>query len=445
MPPAVAGILAALEREGQEAVLVGGALRDLLLGRPVKDWDVATSATPNQTASLFPRHHRLGNRHELILVIADGLPVEVSPFRTEPPDLLGDLAHRDFTVDAMAWSAARGLVDTQGGRLDLFLGLIRACGEPSARLCEDPVRGLRAVRLATELGFRVEPATWAAVCAAAPDLGGVAAERIRAELERVLLSPRPAWGLELMRRAGQLAVFFPELLEGVGCRQNQYHRYDVWSHSLLACQNTPPGLVLRLAGLLHDVAKPRCVSADERGRHFYNHEVVGAELAGAMLRRLRFDRQTVERVSHLVRYHMDLHFDPHQTNQSIRRMVRRIGPQHLEDLIWLRRADRLASGTKRGDLDPGTVALLDRIRRLAEEDQEVHIRDLALRGRDVLVRLGREPGPWLGHLLQELRDEVAEGALVNDRQALMARAVDLAEQLDRAPAEREGADGPRQE
>ena len=445
MPPAVGGILSALEREGHEAVLVGGALRDLLLGRPVKDWDVATSATPAETASLFPRHHRLGNRHELILVIADGLPVEVSPLRTEPPDLLGDLAQRDFTVDAMAWSAGRGLVDTQGGRLDLFLGRIRACGEPSARLSEDPVRGLRAVRLATELGFHMEPATWEAVCAAAPDLAGVAVERIRTELERVLLSPRPAWGLELMRRAGQLAVFVPELLEGVGCHQNQYHRYDVWSHSLLACQNAPPDLVLRLAGLLHDVAKPRCVSADERGRHFYNHEVLGAEMAATLLRRLRFDRETVERVSHLVRCHMDLHFDPHQTDRSIRRLVRRIGPQHLEDLIWLRRADRLASGTKRGDLDPGTVALLDRIRRLAAEDREVHIRDLALGGRDLLVLLGREPGPWLGRLLQDLRDEVAEGALVNDQEALAARAVELAEQEAAEPMDRVAADRPGKE
>lgn len=424
------GILSALEREGHEAVLVGGALRDLLLGRPAKDWDIATSATPEQTAALFPRHHRLGNRHELVLVMADGLPVEVSRFRTEPPDLLQDLACRDFTVDAMAWSPARGLVDPQGGRADLFLGRIRACGDPRERLEEDPLRGLRAVRLATELGFHAEAATWAAVCAAAPDLRRVAVERVRAELERVLLSGRPAWGLELMRRAGQLAVFLPELLEGVGCRQNQYHRYDVWSHSLLTCQNAPPNLVLRLAGLLHDVAKPRCVSADERGRHFYNHEVGGAEMAAVVLRRLRFDRRTVERVSHLVRYHMDLHFDPHQTDRSIRRLVRRIGPEHLEDLIWLRRADRMASGTKRGDLDPGTVALLDRIRRLAEEDREVHIRDLALRGHDVLKHLGREPGPWLGRLLQDLRDEVAEGSLANDREALLARAAALAGRQD---------------
>lgn len=424
MPPEVGGILSALQREGHAAVLVGGALRDLLLGRPVRDWDVAASASPEEVARLFPRHHRLGARHSLMLVVVvvGNLAVEVSAFRTDSPDLSDDLAHRDFTIDAMAWSASRGLVDPMGGRWDLARGRIRACGRAEERLAEDPLRGMRAVRLAAELGFRIDRRTWGAVAGLAPRLAEVAPERIRGELERVLLSRRPAWGVELLRRAGHLAVFAPELLEGAGCRQNQYHRYDVWSHSLLALQNAPPDLVLRLAALLHDVAKPRCVSEDERGRHFHGHEILGEEMARRLLTRLRFDRATVQRVSHLVRFHMDLHFDPHQSDRSVRRLVRRVGAEHLEDLIWLRRADRLASGTKKGDLDPGTVALLERIRRLAQEDRRLDVRDLVLGGQEVLDLLGRPPGPWLGRLLQQLRDEVADGELANTPEALAERA-----------------------
>ncbi|MHB9144371.1 MAG: CCA tRNA nucleotidyltransferase [Symbiobacteriia bacterium] len=423
------GILSALVAAGHDAVLVGGAPRDLLLGRPVRDWDVATSATSAEVAALFPHHHRLGAQHELILVVAGDLPVEISRYRTEPPTLAGDLAHRDFTIDAMAWSPRRGLVDTQGGRWDLALGRIRACGSAAARLREDPLRALRGVRLAAELGFRIEGVTWGAIRKAASGLASVAPERIRAEWERILLSPRPAWGMELLRRAGLLAVFAPELLEGVGCRQNQYHRYDVWSHSLLALANTPPEPGLRLAALLHDIGKPRCVSEDERGRHFYAHEQVGEEMARDLLTRLHFDGATMSRVPHLVRYHMDLHFDLQQTDASVRRLVRRLGAEHMEDLLWLRRADRIASGTKQGDLDAGTIALLERIRRLAAAERSFAVRDLAIGGRELMAELGRPPGPWLGKVLRDLRDEVAAGDLVNSADTLRQRARELAQNL----------------
>lgn len=421
MPSEVGGILSALLAAGHDAALVGGALRDILLGRRVHDWDVATSATAEEVAALFPRHHRLGGQQELVLVLAGGLPVQVTRYRTDPPDLLTDLAHRDFSIDALAWSPRRGLADTQGGLRDLALGRVRACGLIAERLAEDPLRGMRGVRLATELRFRIAPSTWRGIQEAAPDLAAVAPERVRAEWERILLSPQPAWGMELLRRAGLLAVFAPELLEGAGCRQNQYHRYDVWSHSLLALANIPPDLGLRLAALLHDVGKPRCVSEDERGRHFYGHEEVGGEMARAILTRLRFDRRTVQRVTHLVHFHMDLHFDVGQSDASVRRLVRRVGPEYLEDLIWLRRADRIGSGTKKGDLDPGAVALLDRIRRLAEEDRRFQIRDLAVGGRELLALLQRPRGPWLGQVLRTLRDEVADGRLTNEPEALEAR------------------------
>ncbi|WP_374713275.1 CCA tRNA nucleotidyltransferase [Symbiobacterium terraclitae] len=427
MPPAGRALLAALAGAGHEAALVGGAVRDLLLAQAPKDWDLVTSAAPGEILRLFPDGRLIGAARATgtVLVARDGVVYEITPYRGE--DLEADLARRDFTIDAMALTAAGRLIDPLGGRRDLAAGRLRACGRPEDRLREDPLRALRAVRLAAQFDLEIEPGLAAAIARAAPLLAGVAPERIGAEFARLLVTDRPAWGMQRLRELGLLAQFAPELLEMVGVEQNQYHAFPVWEHSLMALALVPPVLHLRLAALLHDVAKPRCLSVDEDGgRHFYRHELVGAEMADELLRRLRFDNETRSRAVHLVRFHMDLHLDGPATDAALRRMVRRIGLEHLDDLVQLRRADRLASGKREGDLGPETMALLDGIRRVLAADAALKVTDLAVDGHDVMAAFGRGPGPYVGQVLEALLEEVLERPERNRRDVLLRRLAELA-------------------
>lgn len=410
LPAPVAGVLAGLTAAGHVAYLVGGCVRDLLLGRTPADWDVCTGAAPEQVRSVFG--HTVPFKHNTVLVIADRTPVQVTTLRG--PDLAADLGGRDFTIGALAVDAAGRLHDPLGGWADLARGVVRGCSDAGARFDADPVRLVRAVRLAAQLQFRLDPATRAAIPARAPRLAEVAPERLRDELAKLLVSAWPAWGLEELRALGLLAYIVPELLESVGVEQNRYHAWPVWEHLLLATANAPPVLRLRLAALLHDVAKPRCLSVDEAGRrHFYGHELVGADMARAILERLRFDSATRDRVVHLVRCHMDLHLDLAMSDRAILRMVSRIGRENLTDLVALRRADYIANGTKSGELGSGTHFLLRRIAELEAEQQAFDRTDLAVGGTQVMAVLGLAPGPAVGEALAWLVDEVQAGRAAN--------------------------------
>lgn len=432
LPRAVPPILRSMGEAGYSAVLVGGCVRDLLLGRKPKDWDMAAGAPPEALQALFPDGRVMGavRGTQTLLLVRNHEPYEVTPFRG--PTLEADLARRDFTVNAMALELDGTLHDPQGGRRDLALGVIRACGDPAERLAEDPVRMLRAVRLAAQFGFSLDPALTDAIARLAPRLAAVAPERIGMEFGRLVVTERPAWGLERLRELGLLAVFAPELLEGVGMEQNQYHRFTVWEHILMTLALIPPDLHLRLAALLHDVAKPRCLWVDEVGnRHFYRHEIVGAEMADALLERLRMDGDTRKRVVHLVRCHMDLFADTGITDAAIRRMIRRIGREQMPDLLELRRADRLASGTREGDLSPETIALLEQVERVLKTDSALKVTDLAVGGADVVAAFGKPPGPYVGEVLQQLLEEVTQEPALNDHLTLLARLAELAGREDR--------------
>lgn len=427
LPPAALDVLTTLADAGHEAGLVGGCVRDLLLGLAPKDWDMVTSAGPEEILALFPSGKLMGASRggATVLIPAKDGPYEVTPYRGA--NLAEDLARRDLTINAMALGSDGRLLDPLGGQRDLARGLIRACGRPAERIDEDPLRMLRAVRLAAQLGFELDPALQEAIRSHAPRLSGVAAERIGAELSRLLVTDRPAWGVERLRELGLLARFAPELLEMVGVEQNQYHRYPVWEHALLALALTPPELHLRLAALLHDVGKPRTLSVDEAGqRHFYRHEQIGAKMADAILERLRFENETRRKVVHLVRYHMDLFMDEVVSDAAIRRMVRRVGLEHMHDLIQVRRADRLASGTRTGDLSPETLQLLQRAEAVLASDAALKVTDLAVGGEDVLRAFGRPPGPYVGQVLHRLLDEVVEEPARNDRAYLLGRLAELA-------------------
>lgn len=441
VPEEVRAVLTRLVENGYAAFLVGGCVRDLLLARAPKDWDVTTNARPEVVRRLFPRTVPTGIEHGTVTVRTRGRNVEVTTFRREGTyrdhrhpdrvefidDLRADLERRDLTINAMALDHRGRLHDPLDGLGDLARGIVRAVGDPERRFREDALRLLRVIRFAARFGYRIDPHTEAALVRCASLIRHVSWERIREEFSGLLLSGRPAWGLERLRETGLLKPIWPELLEGVGVHQNVHHAYTVWEHNLLACAYTPPVLRLRLAGLLHDVGKPRTVSDDERGdRHFYHHEVVGADMARDMLRRLRYDNDTVRHVTHLVRHHLALHHYPGMTDAAIRRLIHRIGFDYLEDLIILRVADRAASGTKQAPISRGALRLLTRMERILAQDAAFSLKDLAVDGHDVMDATGLAPGPIIGWLLQRLLEEVLDEPERNRRDWLLERACQLA-------------------
>jgi len=443
IPRPVRGIAGTLVHHGHEAYVVGGCVRDLILGRVPHDWDVATDALPADVMGMFPDVRPTGVKHGTVTVIMDGMPVEVTTYRVEGrysdrrhPDVVrfvrrleDDLGRRDLTINAIALHPWGRIVDPYRGVEDLKRRLVRAVGDPRARFDEDPLRMLRAIRLAAELVFDIDEETYLAIKAKAHLIRNVSAERIGEELSRALVSPKPGFAMELMRETGLLRYIMPELLEGYGFPQNEHHAYPVWEHSLIALEEMPPVLYLRLAGLLHDVAKPRTATIQDGERHFFNHEYVGAAMAENMLRRLRFDRETIGRVTHLVRNHMVLHYQNDMTDSAIRRIIRRVGLENMQDLLALRRADRLASGKKEGDLSRGTELLLDRIQAVLAEEAAFSIKDLAVDGHDVMDVAGIGPGPAVGRILHALFEDVLENPHHNTREYLIPRILALKSDL----------------
>ncbi len=434
LPAPVAAVLEALRQGGGEAVLVGGCVRDLVRGEVPADWDVATSLPPEQVAALFPGA-TWENRFGTVTVAdpAGGPGIEVTTYRVEAgyrdqrrPDevrwgrsLADDLARRDFTINAMAWvpDAAGGgrLVDPYGGAGDLEARLLRAVGDPAARFGEDALRLLRAVRLATRFDLHIDPATEAAIREHAPDAAGLSGERVRDETMRVLAGAAPpSAAFQLMERLGLLGVLFPELAALRGVEQAKPLPGDALDHSLrtadaLAAADT----VLRLAGLLHDVGKATTLADG----HFLHHDREGSLMAEGLLLRLRAPRTEVTRVARLVRHHM-FAYTPDWTDAAVRRFVRRVGRDLLDDLFALRAADDVASGV----VDPpsGWRELQRRVASVA--DDPIEARHLAVSGDDLVAELGIAPGPLVGRLLDGLLEAVVDDPSLNSR----ARLLDLA-------------------
>jgi poly(A) polymerase/tRNA nucleotidyltransferase (CCA-adding enzyme) len=432
----------------------------LLLGRQVRDWDLATAAPPERVKAAFPHTVDTGLAHGTVTVVNRDRHVEITTFRTEGPYLDGrrpstvsfnatlqeDLVRRDFTINAMALGRPGGsggstlLTDPARGLDDLSLRIVRTAGDPGARFAEDHLRILRAFRIAAELNFDLDPETEAAAARAAATLGAVAAERVRDELSRILVTPGVAAWLERLRSAGIIAVLIPELEAGYRFEQNEYHPHDVWYHSILTCGSIEPVLHLRLAGLLHDIAKPAVLSVDGEGRrHFYGHELAGADMAAGILRRLRYDKDLAGRVTHLIRMHMDLHdLPPEAGDAAVRRMAARIGREHIGDLLRLRKADRGASG-KAGPASRGTLEVLARLAALDRADTALKVTDLRTDGRRVMEVSGLTPGPEVGRILHALLEAVLEDPSLNNPSDLDRLALRFAAQ----PSGREGHGGNR--
>jgi tRNA nucleotidyltransferase (CCA-adding enzyme) len=422
---------------GRSAHVVGGCVRDLLLGRPAKDWDVATSAWPDEVQRLFRRTIPTGIAHGTVTVLIGDVPIEVTTYRGEGaytdarrPDhvvfgvtLEEDLARRDFTMNAIAYEPlVHATVDPFGGRADLAARLIRAVGDPSARFREDGLRVMRAIRFAAALGFAIEPATEAAIPGALGSLARVSAERVRDELLKLLAAPRPSVGLAIAERTGILGVVLPELAEGVGVAQNRFHRWDVWRHTVASVDATPGDAITRLGALLHDVAKPRTAAPkpDAPGEFtFYRHDTVGAEMAEAIGRRLKLSNRDREKVVALVGHHM-FWYAPEWSDATVRRFIRRVGAELIPDLFAMRAGDVVGRGF---DEDPETELgeLRRRVEHVLAEDQALSIGDLAVTGDDVMRALGVGPGRVVGEALRALLEEVIEDPELNTRERLLAR------------------------
>jgi tRNA nucleotidyltransferase (CCA-adding enzyme) len=424
-PEEVRRIAKKLQGGGFQAYVAGGAVRDLLLGRPAADWDVATDARPEEVQRLFGRVVPTGIRHGTVTLVRGGDNYEVTTYRTGRQgrysrSLEKDLAYRDFTFNAMACDPLENrLVDPFGGAADLRRGVVRAVGSADGRFAEDPLRIFRAVRFAAVFRFRLEAETAASIPGHLEAFRKVAPERVREELFRLLLAPRPSEGLDLMRRTGLMAEVIPELLEGWRRRQNHYHKYTIYRHIMVCVDASPPELDLRLAALLHDVAKPRVRQKIDGIFRFHNHEQASARLARKILHRLRCSRARVERVTHLIKQHM-FHYQSGWKNAAVRRLVRRVGLEHLDDLFALRRADVAAHGVPSDDLEL-LEELGGRIRRLVSEKPPLGVGDLQVSGRDVMQVTGLHQGAEVGRLLERLLQEALEDPRTNQRDRQLAR------------------------
>jgi poly(A) polymerase len=410
-------IVRRLRGAGHEAYLAGGCVRDQLLGREPLDFDIATSAPPETVRMLFRRTIPVGARFGVILVVESGRPFEVATFRSDDAYIDGrrpsrvhfgsarqDAERRDFTINALFLDPLSGeLVDFVGGAADVQRGVIRAIGDAHARIAEDRLRMLRAVRFAARLGFTIEPVTHAAIGAAAPTITDIAGERIGDEIVKILTEGGARRGFELLAETGLLMPVLPEVARLTGTAQSpDFHpEGDVFTHTLLLLAQLPAGATesLALGALLHDVAKPACAGAKNDRITFYGHTRVGEEMAVAICQRLRRSRVTWERVAYLVRNHLRLVQAPDMRLSTLKKMLREAG---FDELLALARMDALAS-----NLDLTYVGFCER--RRAELAAEEVMRPAPVLGGADLIALGYPPGPRFGEILHALEEAQLEG------------------------------------
>ena len=438
LPADVAALLAMLRDAGFPAYTVGGCVRDALLGITPHDWDICTSALPEQMQQVFKDLHTVetGLKHGTLTVVVNHVPYEITTFRVDGeytdhrhPDSVSfvdniaeDLSRRDFTVNAMAWSPDSGLVDLFDGREDLAAGVIRCVGDPALRFDEDALRVLRALRFASVYDFSIDPATDAAARKLAPSLHGVAGERIREELMKLLCGK--GVGRILRAYPDVLSEIIPEIRPMVGYdQQNHHHSYDLWEHTVRAVENVPAEADFRLAMLLHDTGKPRVRTTDEHGEgHYRGHQAVSAEIAERAADALRLDNATRDRVILMVRYHdIPLRTETGEINLDrsfLLRKLNRFGEKDLRALIRIHRADRIATGYSSPEREDRRMKeRLDALDALLAEQPCFTLKDLAVNGRDLQAEGLR--GKEIGETLQRLLEAVMDGTLENTRDVLL--------------------------
>lgn len=456
IPAEVQSVLSALHDAGFEAWAVGGCVRDLLLKKTPQDWDVTTNATPEEIQKIFPKHF-YNNRFGTVTILTGSVEptlgeIEVTTYRVDAgysdqrhPDsvkftasLEEDLARRDFTINALAIAGRNSkleignkhgviiddmmIIDPFGGLKDLDKKIIRAVGDAGKRFEEDALRLMRAVRFAAQLGFVIEEQTLGAVKDKAAAIAAVSQERIRDEVVKIVESPRPEQGFVMLQETGLLKHILPELEEGVGVGQNKHHIYTVFEHNVKSLQFAADfgyPLHVRLATLFHDVGKPRTKRLQGDDYTFYAHEIVGARMTENIMKRLAFSHEMVKQVSHLVRQHMFYYDVDHITEAGVRRLLKRVGPEHFSDLLKLRMAERKGSGVPKA-----RPYRLRHLEFMAEKvsKQAISVGQLKINGNDLMKELGITPGPVIGGVLNALLAEVIEDPAKNTREYLLERA-----------------------
>ncbi len=456
IPEKIKEILAKIEAAGFETYIVGGSVRDLLMEREVKDWDLTTNARPEEVMQIFPDSFYENNFGTVGIKIREeetSEVVEITTYRIESnysdkrhPDkikfaktLEEDLKRRDFTINALALkitnyelpaSSVGGrtmnyeLVDLFSGQKDLKNKIIRTVGSPDERFSEDALRMMRAIRFYSQLDFSIEEKTLGSIQKNSKDIEHIALERIKDELVKIILSDRPSEGIDMLHETNLLNFIIPELENGYGIPQNRHHIHTIYKHNLLSLKFCPSKkLEVRLAALLHDIAKPQTKRGEGEFATFYNHDHAGARIAEKILRRLRFSNDIVDKVRLLIDNHMFYYNPDEVTESSVRKLIQKVGLENMQDLIDLRIADRLGSGTPKAK--PYKLRHLEYIIDKVSRDA-VSVKMLEINGNDLMQELDIKPGPKIGAILDVLLAEVIEDEKKNERKFLLARAEELA-------------------
>ncbi len=439
IPKQVKFVISELRKKDFEAYIVGGCIRDFLREVKPQDWDITTNAKPDQISNLFPKSYT-DNKFGTVRVLTDSnnptlKEIEITPYRIDEkytdkrhPDKIHwaktireDLARRDFTVNAMAADLRKEkleITDPFKGQKDLKDKIIRAVGDPEDRFSEDALRMIRAVRFATVLDFEIEVKTSQAIKKNSPWLQAISKERIRDELMKIIMADKAAEGIELLRELNLLRYIIPELEEGYKVTQNKHHIYGVYEHSLLSLKYAAKkkfNKYVRIAALLHDVAKPRVKRGEGPDATFYNHEVVGAKMTCQILNRLRFSKKDIEKIAKLVRYHLFYYHPDEVGENSVRRLVRQAGPENMEELLQVRMSDRIGSGCPKAE--PYKLRYMKYIIEKTSQDP-ISVKKLKVSGNEVIKILNLKPGPKIGQILDILLGYVIENPGKNKKETL---------------------------
>jgi poly(A) polymerase/tRNA nucleotidyltransferase (CCA-adding enzyme) len=433
-------IISKFQNGGFQCYLVGGSVRDLVLGNSTGDFDFATDARPDDVIKLFKKVIPTGIKHGTVTLLVDDLSVEVTTFRSDGKYIDGrrpeevyfsdsldtDVKRRDFTINGLAYDfSTNKILDYVGGLDDIRLGMIRTIGEPHERFGEDGLRPYRACRFASKLGFAIHEDTFAAISDTLDIAAVVSPERVRDEFIKILESETPSVGIEYLRESGLLKLMLPELDSCYGVSQNRYHTYDIYHHSIYSADSAPRERpLLRLAALLHDIGKlPTRRMSDEGDYTFYNHEVVGAKITRKLMKRLKFSNDDISYVNNLILNHM-FHFTDEWTDGAVRRFMRKVGVEYIDDIFLLRLADRKGTGS-RGGMPAPIKKLIKRIDRIIEDENAITVKDLDINGKDLIEELDLKQGPVIGKILHELLEVILDDPEKNRRDVLIELAKEI--------------------
>ena len=437
--PVLKEFASVFSNNGKQVFLVGGAVRDMLMGKKIHDWDLATDALPDEVMSIFRAKKGkvipTGIKHGTVTVLYKNSSAEVTTFRTESeysdsrrPDKVNyalkiedDLSRRDFTMNAIALNLLKNeIVDPFCGAKDIKKKIIRCVGDANERFKEDGLRPLRAVRFASQLGFEIEKITQDAIPFALCASAKVSQERVRDEIEKILSSPVPSQAFLLMEKTGLLKLFLSELADCRGIEQKGFHQFDVLDHSLSACDYAAKksySQILRMAALLHDTGKPSVRRLDESGVWtFYRHEEESVKISVNILNRLRFPGAFINSVCHLIKEHM-FQYTEEWSDAAVRRFIARVGEENLEDFYDLRMCDAYGFSGKEPDCRPVNI-LSDRVKEVTAKSRAFAIKDLAINGNDLII-IGIESGKMIGTVLRELLETVLDDPAQNTREKLL--------------------------